>query len=812
MRRLTPLIVPVLLCLACSKSPSDSNNPNSSSVNGKIAGTLGVGPLASPTGLYLPERGPAFSALPSLLEAAGRFRLRNPHSALVRTPTDKKAFTSGEVLVRVSDPGLTAQDVLARLLLPGYELRYLASVAPHWHLVGATVDGQPLDDEGTLALAVKLNSSPGVSVAEPNQIHYPLVTPNDPHYPHQWHYGLMQLPAAWELTTGGPAVVVVAVVDTGILPQHPDLRDRLLPGVDMISDAARAGDGDGRDDDPTDMGKDQPQGISSWHGTHVMGTIGAIADNDQGVVGVDWKCNLLPVRVLGVGGGSLSDIAAGMAWAVGLHVNGVPDNPNPAQVVNMSLGGSSPPSQVYQDVIDEANARGAVFVVAAGNENVDAKDSTPANNQGVIVVGAVAPDGARASYSNFGALVDVVAPGGEQSQAWEAGILSTQADQDGVLGYDFKQGTSMATPHVAGLVALLKGLKPTLKVEDVRGILRSTANTQYQCSEGCGAGLVDAFAAVRAAGGGPATGAANLVVTTSQISLTGSGQAALGFANTGAAALTVTATAGGTQAIRVSFPKGASATLSAGGTGSLLVAFDASGLAVGDYDATVALDAGAAGNADVGVHVRVAAQGDGKKGVVAAVYQDAKGEWQVGGGVEFKSLARIPFSIADLPPRDYYVAAAVDDNGNGDFFEDGERFGLYRSVDAAAAVTVRAGQTSSGIDFALLASAAPAASAPVGDPCAGDSDCSGGSCDTTMPGGYCTAACDDQTPCPAGSDCFDVGTARECLMSCTGTGQANCRSQYACWQGTTSDACFPSCTLIGCESGFICDPATGVCQ
>ncbi|MFN7135528.1 MAG: S8 family serine peptidase, partial [Myxococcales bacterium] len=340
---------------------------------------------------------------------------------------------------------------------------------------------------------------------EVNWLEQALAVPRDSLYKYQWHYPQMQLPAAWDVTKGKESVIV-AVVDTGIV-QHADLGARVLAGFDMISDPAIAGDGDGRDDNPRDEGKDLPQGASSWHGTHVAGTIGALTDNNAGVAGVDWNCRIVPVRALGRGGGTGADIAAAMAWAVGVPVQGVKANASPAQVVNLSLGGDGPASQVYQDAIDEGNKRGAIFVIAAGNENENTSNKRPANQKNVLTVGAVGFTGSKASYSNFGAEVDVVAPGGEMAQDADGdgqpdGVLSTHADQKGATNFGYEQGTSMATPHVAGLVALMKSVNTALDHAKAEQILKETAVGAFKCSQGCGSGLVNATSGARTSSGG----------------------------------------------------------------------------------------------------------------------------------------------------------------------------------------------------------------------------------------------------------------------------------------------------------------------
>jgi serine protease len=231
--------------------------------------------------------------------------------------------------------------------------------------------------------------------------------------------------AAWDVTTGS-AGVVVAVLDTGYRP-HTDLAGRILPGYDFISDLKMANDGDGRDADASDPGDwinptDQADpefstcevNDSSWHGTAVSGIIAANSDNKVWLAGINWAARILPVRVLGKCGGWDSDIIDGVAWAAGLVVPGVPTNPYPAQVINLSLGGSGACFPLYHQVFSAALAHGVTraIVVAAGNEGVDVADSVPASCSEVIAVAATTGTGSLASYSDFGAGVTLSAPGG----------------------------------------------------------------------------------------------------------------------------------------------------------------------------------------------------------------------------------------------------------------------------------------------------------------------------------------------------------------------------------------------------------------
>ncbi len=351
-----------------------------------------------------------------------------------------------------------------------------------------------------------------VEYAEPDRRVHALLTPNDTLFPQQWHYfeaaGGMNAPLAWDKASGKG--VVVAVIDTGARP-HADLVANLVPGFDFVSSAARAGDGNGRDNDGSDPGDFNAAGEcgagsaasdSSWHGTHVAGTIAGVTNNATGVAGIAFNAKVQPVRVLGKCGGSTADITDAIIWASGGTVAGVAANPTPARVINMSLGGGGACSRTEQAAINSARSRGTVVVVAAGNEAQDVANSSPANCAGVVAVAATGRTGKRASYSNFGTGVDLAAPGGDGRD----GVISTvNAGKTVPAGDAFAafQGTSMATPHVAAVAALMLSVNAALTPDQVENLLKSSARkfAAGDCNQ-CGTGLLDANAAVTAALGG----------------------------------------------------------------------------------------------------------------------------------------------------------------------------------------------------------------------------------------------------------------------------------------------------------------------
>ena len=371
----------------------------------------------------------------------------------------------------------------------------------------------PQSAENLAAMARAIEQEADVQYADPVRKARAFAAPNDPYYSSQWSLigtvAGINAETAWALQPGADGVTV-AVVDTGILP-HPDLAGRVLPGYDFISDAGRARDGDARDPNPRDEG-DWSSGEcgpysepSFFHGLFVSGIIAANANNGIGIAGIAANANILPVRVLGTCGGTFEDILAGVLWASGVNIAGVPPNKNPAKIINLSLGGFGPCDQSVQEAIDDALAQGAVVVAAAGNFSLEAADFAPANCSGVITVGAHGPQGSLTSYSNYGQRIDLTAPGGDLP--YNDLIVSLHYDGDTVPttpGYAFARGTSFAAPMVSGTAALLLARDGMLTSGRVLDLVTATARNFPKGSQCvvpylCGSGMLDAGAAVGSA-------------------------------------------------------------------------------------------------------------------------------------------------------------------------------------------------------------------------------------------------------------------------------------------------------------------------
>lgn len=386
------------------------------------------------------------------------------------------------------------------------------------HVVKAS---QRLTRSEAEALMRSIAADPNVEYVGVDKIMHATAMPNDPVFlsNQMWHYGTgvggARVTAAWDGGATG-AGVVVAVIDTGAT-HHEDLEPNLLPGYDFITDAfvsRRATDE--RVPGGWDLGDyyaagecgGTASGVSSWHGSHVSGTIAEVTNNTVGGAGVAPNARVVPVRVLGRCGGYTSDINDAIVWAAGGHVDGVPDNANPAEVINMSLGGAHACEADTQAAINTAVSLGATVVVAAGNDNSDVTGHAPASCANVITVGATGALGQRASYSNYGAGVDVSAPGGAgpvdgnpKGYIWSTVNLSKQAPDDSAIGdrYGGMTGTSMASPHVAGVVALMQSVATTpLPPSAVEGLLKASARpfgVKPESGKPIGAGIIDAAAA-----------------------------------------------------------------------------------------------------------------------------------------------------------------------------------------------------------------------------------------------------------------------------------------------------------------------------
>ena len=431
-----------------------------------------------------------------------------PALAAKKAPLGTKSAAPGRrLMMRLKDGVAPDWDtLLARLSArAGVPVKAERQIGTVWVL--SVAENQAPDALARLADVIQ--QDPDVQYADPVRRVLPKAAPDDPYYARQWSLndGVAGINAepAWELQPNA-AGVTVAVIDTGILP-HPDLVGRVLPGYDFVSDPARARDGDARDPNPRDEGdwSDGECGSaygSFFHGLFVAGQIAANTNNGVGIAGVANGVDILPVRTLGTCGGTFEDVLEGMLWASGVQIAGVPANPTPAKVINMSLGGFGTCDHAIQEAIDDALAQGAVVVVSAGNESTDVSEVSPANCGGVIAVGAHNIDGNIASYSNFGRGITLTAPGGDPPV--DALIISLGNDgptAPAEPAYILGRGTSFSAPLVAGTAAMMLARNPLLTSGRVQDLLTGTtrnfpAGSACSAQNLCGAGMLDAGAVI----------------------------------------------------------------------------------------------------------------------------------------------------------------------------------------------------------------------------------------------------------------------------------------------------------------------------
>ncbi|GAB4551470.1 MAG: hypothetical protein Tsb007_04010 [Rhizobacter sp.] len=492
--------------------------------------------LLAPIGLHAPLMAQTASAAPAQARVIVKF----------------KASSSVARALSVGAGGAMPRHAQTLGVRAGMSLVDGHAISPHSQVIHAS-------GIGSAELAARLSQDAEIEYAVPDRRRHIAMTPNDPRYlggqttitpaVGQWYLrapsagvvSAINAEAAWNLATGSG--VVVAVLDTGVRPDHPDLAVKLYPGYDFVADVATANDGNGRDADASDPGDwingadlasgnfspaDCTEEGSSWHGTQTSALIGAATNNGVGMAGLGGDVMIVPVRVLGKCGGFDSDIVAGMRWAAGLTVPGVPANAHPARVLNMSLGGVGPCDPPYSEAITAINGAGAVVVVSAGNDGLAV--GSPANCSGAIGVGGVRHTGTKVGYSSLGPEVALSAPAGNCVNetgaclyplltATNSGTTSpgTNTYSD---GNNISVGTSFAAPLVAGTAALMLAADSTLTPAQVLAHLRAAARVFPSSGAGagvsacqapsstpqdsecycttttCGAGLLDANAAV----------------------------------------------------------------------------------------------------------------------------------------------------------------------------------------------------------------------------------------------------------------------------------------------------------------------------
>lgn len=585
---------------------------------------------------------------------------------------------------------------LMRLRPGGVSLQALGVAAPP---VTGNAD-QQLKVETLLAVQA-LRRRPDVASADVNYIRKPLLQPSDSLFGRQWDEQLINLPQAWDITKGS-SQVIVGVLDTGVLPNHPDLQGKLVPGYDFISDPQNSLDGDGIDPDPTDPGDQSLGGSSSFHGTHVTGTIAAATDNGIGVAGTGWQTRVMPLRVLGRNGGTSFDVCQALDYAAGLAND---SNTLPARrvdIVNMSFGGLGA-SQTEQDCINSARNAGVILIAAAGNDGASAP-IYPAAYNGVVSVSAVNLSRELASYSNYGPTIDVAAPGGAVSGDVNGdgnpdGVLSTVGnDSSGivVLTYGYYAGTSMAAPHVAGVAALMKAVDPSLTPNQFDTWLSSGQLTDDLGVPGrddqYGNGLINAYKAVTVASTGSSQSLTPLLTVY---------PSPINFGLTQPSA-TLTVSNGGGGTLVVSDPSEDSGgwltltkvSVDTNGIGSYAVTVDRGGLAVGTYTANITFTS-TGGNKTVPVIMQVP---DANTSLTAdagyhyVLLVDPKTSDTVATVAAAVSNGVYQFTFKDVAAGSYQIMAGTDMNNDGFICDTGEACGAYTTLDLPTTISVNVDQ------------------------------------------------------------------------------------------------------------------------
>jgi serine protease len=585
---------------------------------------------------------------------------------------------------------------------------------PDPEVAGLPMAQQLLRDTPRLAKALRRRAD--VESADLNYVRRPSAVPQDQYYPLQWHYPQIRLAQAWDAVAPNSGVVV-AVLDTGVALAHPELEGQLVDGYDFIASPASAGDGNGCDPDPDDPGDGLEPGTSSYHGTHVTGTLVARtslqpAGGTAGVAGVAWNAKVMPLRVIGRAGGTDFDLMQALRYAAGMpnDCNALPQAP--ADVINMSLGGPGR-SDAFAALLGQVRQAGLVVVAAAGNSAND-QPIYPAAYPGVVSVSAVDIQKKRARYSSYGPTIDVAAPGGDtttdlNADGYADGVLSLFVDDTGAQDqyvYLFSAGTSMAAPHVAGVIALMLGVHPQLTPDDLDALLAAGQLTEDLGNPAFyGAGLIDAQKALQAAAvardAGVAVTEARLAVEPVNLRFGPLQREWIATAsNAGAADQPLTV-----AAVRTTTDDGApwlsAALLDAAptGLGRYRIAVNRAGLGAGVYTGRVVFDSDR-NDVEVPVVLEVAAP----SGVAAnagrhrvLLLDAATGQTRHVLALEASGGA-YSFRFDEVPPGEYLLMAGSDLDGDGRICEPGEACGAWPNLAQRQALRLDLG-TRAGLDF-----------------------------------------------------------------------------------------------------------------
>ncbi|MDB4322133.1 S8 family serine peptidase [bacterium] len=625
-------------------------------------------------------------------------------------------FVIGDIIVqhkptklRSLNPFMVEQKTIARVRRSGdsglmlYSYHDLASDKSTVNNLRSNT-GQPLSEielkAATLRKVKAIGKQGGVQYAEPNYIYrHMATTPNDPRYASQWHYSKIGLPAAWDVSVGN-SEIKVAVLDTGVFSQHPDLVGRMsIDDYDFIDDVDNSGDGDGMDADGSDPGDGRDNDLcpnsdsarSSFHGTHVAGTIGAESNNDIDVAGVTWLGEIMNLRVLGCEGGYSYDIANAIRYAAGLENSSDVIVDDPADIINMSLGGGGSNDTMQQAIMDARN-QGVIIIAAAGNSS-SSQAFYPAAYEGVVSVSATTVQDDLAYYSNFGSAVDISAPGGEygdvDGDGYQDLVLSTLGTiEDGVIlpTIGAYQGTSMASPHMAGVVSLMMSIYPELTPDDLDALIVS-GNISIDLGDpgrddNFGHGRIDALKAVNYAhllsNGTPIPETPILQLTASYLNfgrLLSTTQ--VSAYNSGNGNLWVTDVQASESFITVTAPD------SVDGLGSYGITVDRTEMEVGIYGATIIFSSNG-GDIALDMRLEVVAEDDlttGNAGLIYTILYNVADDTVVNSTVSSATDGEYLFSLSSTGGV-YRLLAGSDLDNDGFICGPSEACGIYPLVDS----------------------------------------------------------------------------------------------------------------------------------
>ncbi|MGD8910895.1 MAG: S8 family peptidase, partial [Chromatiales bacterium] len=561
----------------------------------------------------------------------------------------------------------------------------------------------------TLSLIKQLNQQSGIVSAIPNFKYHATLEPNDTYFSYQMHYQQIRLSQAWDITTGTPdsGNVIVAVVDSGLAMDHDDFDGQLVDGYDFVSDSETSNDGDGIDNYPNDPGSSTNPGESTFHGTHVAGTIAAASNNSLGVTGVSWGAKIMPLRALGLGNqGTSYDIVQAIRYAVGLSNDSNTLPSQTADIINLSLAGSGY-DQALQDLFTQVHDSGVIVVAAAGNSNTSVL-FYPASYDDVISVSAMDWQNNKAPYSNYGSKIDVGAPGGNvqvdtNGDGYGDGVLScviNDSSGDRISNYAFYHGTSMASPHIAGVIALMKAIYPDLTPTEFDTLLANGDLTEDLGDSGrddiYGYGMIDALKAVEAAQKAAGSTPLNTVTATPTSFDFGASSQSTTITLTGQGTMPPSITGFNSSKNWLSVTAG---TIDTNGLGEYILTVDRSGLVDATYTATVDFSLSDGKTISIAISMQVLTESTDNTGNAGFLYLVLFDTSQN----KLKQLnlsptnGSYPYQLDDVAAGDYYLIAGSDIDNDGNICEVGESCGAYPLHNEAEIVTVD--RNHSGLDF-----------------------------------------------------------------------------------------------------------------